>query len=311
MVVVVPAYLSHPREPAQLARCVSALTAQPLVRQVVVVDDGSPLPAPQPPGRVEVLRLAVNGGPAAARNRGLERALRLGATTVLFTDVDCVPDPGWAEAMAEFLARTSHLAAGGVTRSLGGTLLDRYHDFAGTLNGRWIVPGWEALHYAASCNLAVRAWALRTVRFDERFPTAAGEDYDFCYRLRGLGTIGLAPRAVVRHDFAYGSTLVGLPAFRRMFRRYGEADPLLWEKHPELRGVRSEACAAADVLAAVPPADPAAYRRGASSRLRPRRLRPAMMVLRKVARRAFRRGQAAPLPWRPAAAALATRVPPA
>lgn len=310
MIVVIPAYLSRPHEPAQLTRCVAAALAQAHVRRVVIVDDGSPLSVPGLPARVDVLRMPANGGPAAARNRGLEQALRLGATTVLFTDVDCVPDPGWAEGMAECLARPGHVAAGGVTRSLGTTLLDRYHDFAGTLNGRWIVPGWEALHYAASCNLAVRASALRSVRFDERFPTAAGEDYDFCYRLRGLGTIGLAPRAVVRHDFAYGSTLAGLPAFRRMFRRYGEADPLLWEKHPELRGVRSEACAAADVLAAVPPVDPAAYRRGASSRLRPRRLRPAMMVLRKVARRAFRRGQAAPLPWRQGASTLASSVAP-
>jgi GT2 family glycosyltransferase len=306
MVVVIPAFLSRPKGPAQLMRCVAAVLAQERVSRLIVVDDESPLPLPELPARVDVLRMAANGGPAAARNRGLEQALRLGATTVLFTDVDCVPDPGWAEAMAEFLARTGHVAAGGVTRSLGTTLLDRYHDFAGTLNGRWIVPGWEALHYAASCNLAVRAAALRTVRFDERFPTAAGEDYDFCYRLRGLGTIGLAPRAVVRHDFGYDSTLAGLPAFRHMFRRYGQADPLLWEKHPELRGVRSEACAAADVLAAAPPVDPAAYRRGASSRLRPRRLRPAMMVLRKVARSAFRRGQAAPLPWRTGVSSLAS-----
>lgn len=308
-VTVIPAFLSRPREPAQLARCVAAVLAQPRVRRVIVIDDGSPLAFPALPEGAEILRQAANAGPAAARNRGVARALELGATVVLFTDVDCVPDPGWADAMAAFLDATGHVAAGGVTCALGRTLLDRYHDFAGSLNGRWIVPGHAALLYANTCNLAVRAAALAHVGFDERFPSAAGEDFDFSHRLRAHGTIGLATAAVVRHDFAYTSTVRGLPAFRRLFRRYGEADPLLWEKHPELREVRSEACASADVLASVPPRDPAAYRRAATRRLRPRRLVPAVVILKKVARWAYRRGQAAPRPWRAPAADLAPRSP--
>jgi GT2 family glycosyltransferase len=298
VVVVVPAYLRRPHEPAQLARCAAAVLAQPAVDRLVVVDDGSPLPAPPLGERAELHRLPANAGPAAARNRGVDRALELGATAVLFTDVDCVPDPEWAGALVEALGEAGRVAAGGVTRSLGATLLDRYHDFAGTLNGRWSLPGREALLNANTCNMGVRAAALGPVRFDERFPSAAGEDFEFCHRLRGLGTIGFATRAVVRHDFAYGSTRRGLPAFWALFRRYGEADPLLWEKHPELRLLRSEACAAADVLAALPPSDPAAYRRAATRRVRPRRLRLAMAVLRQVSRLAYKRGQASPRPWR-------------
>jgi glycosyltransferase involved in cell wall biosynthesis len=248
-----------------------------------------------------VLRLPQNLGPAAARNRGLERALALGTDLVLFTDADCLPARGWARALATFLEDGRYVAAGGVTRSLGTTLLDRYHDFAGSLNGRWLLPAREGLLYATTCNLAVRAAALSEVRFDERFPVAAGEDVDFSVRLRRHGLIGLATQAVVRHDFAYPGLWSGLTAFRQMFRRYGEADPLLWQKHPELKDAPSEACALADLLAPVPPADPAAYRRGASSRVRPRRFRLPMVVLRRVARQAYRAGQAAPRPWRPPA----------
>jgi GT2 family glycosyltransferase len=299
VIVVVPAYLSRPHEPAQLARCAELVTSQEGVERLLVVDDGSPLRLPALPARVEVLRQDANAGPAAARNRGVARALELGATEVLFTDVDCLPDPNWASSLVRFMEQTGHVAAGGVTRSLGRTLLDRYHDFAGTLNGRWILPDRTALLYATTCNMGVQASALRLVRFDERFPSAAGEDYDFCHRLRSHGTIGLATEAVVRHDFAYPSTLGGLTAFRRLFRRYGEADPLLWEKHPVLRDIPSEACAAADVVARLPPSDPSAYRRAASSRVRPRRLRLAMVVLRKVSRRAYKAGQAAPRAWRP------------
>lgn len=305
MIAVIPARLSRPHEVAQLGRCVNALLAGPDPERVIVVDDASPLALPSLPGRVEVLRLPSNQGPAGARNRGVERSLALGADLVLFTDADCVPAPGWAAEMAAFLADGRHVAAGGVTRSLGTTLLDRYHDFAGSLNGRWLLPGREALMYATTCNLAVRAEVLAGVRFDERFPVAAGEDVDFSVRLRRHGLIGLATRAVVHHDFAYPGLIGGLAAFRQMFRRYGEADPLLWQEHPELEEAPSEACALADLLAPLPQPDPAAYRRGASSRVRPRRFRLPMVALRRVARQAYKAGQAAPRPWRPPAGDVA------
>jgi hypothetical protein len=294
---ILPAYLRTPRDARWLARGVEALLGEPAVEHVVVVDDASPIAPPVLPRRVEILRNDRNRGPAAARNRGIERALSLGSQVALFTDHDCVVEPGWAGALLEGLA-AGHVAASGVTRSLGRTLLDRYQDFAGAMNGRWALPRREALIYGPSCNLAVRAEVLREERFDERFPSAAGEDYDFCHRLRRHGTIAFVPGAVVRHDFGYPGSLRGLGGFLRQVRRYGAADALLWEKHPELRTLPSEACAAADVLAEVPSRDPADYRRAALSRVRPRRMVPPFLVLRHLARRAYRRGQRAPDRWR-------------
>jgi GT2 family glycosyltransferase len=296
-IAVLPAYVRSPRDARWLARGVEALLRQPEIGRVVVVDDGSPTPLPALPPVVELLRSPRNAGPAAARNLGIERALALGAWCVLFTDHDCVCQPGWAKALLSGLA-AGHVAASGVTRSLGRTLLDRYHDFAGALNGRWALPGRKELIYGPSCNLAVRTEALTVVRFDERFPSAAGEDFDFCHRLRRLGTVGFVPAAVVRHDFGYTGTLVGLGRFLRQVRRYGAADALLWEKHPELRTLSSEACAAADVLASTPPEDPAAYRRAALSRVRPRRLVPGLWALKHLSRREYRRGQRSPGRWR-------------
>jgi GT2 family glycosyltransferase len=298
LIVVIPVLLTRASQVAQLRRCVAALLADRDPIRVVVVDDGSHRDLPSLPPQVEVLRLPANGGPAAARNRGIERALELGTELVLFTDVDCVPAPGWVRAMAAFLGDGTHVAAGGVTRSLGTTLLDRYHDFSGSLNGRWLLPAREELLFAATCNFAVRATALGQVRFDERFPAAAGEDVDFCLRLRAHGPIGLATRAVVRHDYGYPGTLGGLAAFLRTFRRYGQADPLLWEKHPAFEALRTEGCAAADLLASMPPVEPEAWRRGAMRRVRPRRYRPALFVLNKLARLAHARGRGAPARWR-------------
>ncbi len=293
VVAVVPAHLRSPRDAAWLRRCADALAREGVIRRIVVVDDASPVRLPLLPRRAEVLALARRSGPAAARNRGIDRALALGARAVVFTDHDCVCDPGWAAALVRGLA-AGHAGASGVTRALGRTLLDRYQDFAGAMNGRWALPGHAALLYGPSCNLAVRAEALAAVRFDETFPSAAGEDLEFCHRLRRLGPIAFVPGAVVRHDFGYGGTLRGLGRFLGQIRRYASADPLLWEKHPELRAARSEACAAADVLAAAPPLDPGAYRRAALSRVQPRSLVPAFFVLRHLARAAYRRGQRLP-----------------
>jgi hypothetical protein len=301
-VAVLPARLRTARDTGWLLRAVEALQRQPELGRVVVVDDASPVPPPPLPVGVELIRCPRNGGPAAARNRGIARALELAARAVVFTDHDCVCQPGWAAALLAAL-ELGHVAASGVTCALGRTLLDRYQDFSGALNGRWALPGRTELIYGPSCNLAVRAEALASVRFDERFPGAAGEDFDFCHRLRRLGTIGFAPAAVVRHDFGYPGALRGLGRLLGQVRRYGAADPLLWEKHPELRTLASEACAAAGPLAPAPPADPAAYRRAALSRARPRRLVPALWLLKQLARREYRRGQRAPAPWRPLPAA--------
>jgi glycosyltransferase involved in cell wall biosynthesis len=296
VVLVIPAFARDSRDAAWLSRCVASALSQVGLDRIVVVDDASPQQLPPLPGAT-LLRHPQNLGPAAARNTGLVRALEEGARLVLFTDLDCVLEPGWARAMAGFLADGAHVAAGGVTRALGTTLLDRYQDFEGALNGRWVLPGRRELLYAPTCNLAVRAEALSAVRFDERFPTSAGEDFDFCYRLRRLGTIGLNPAAIVRHDFGYQDALRGYPRFVRQFRRYGEAAPLVFEKHPELDGLPAEACAPPDPRAP-PPTDPGAYGRPSLSRLGPGAFQLAMVLLRQAARAAFRRGRRHGGEWR-------------
>src|SRR3954451_3114007 len=101
--VVVP---THNRA-ALLPRLADALAGQLGVEfEVVVVDDGSTDATPaelrrlvsEERLRIVPLRLDPNGGPARARNAGWRAT---SADVVVFTDDDCVPQPGWLAALVK------------------------------------------------------------------------------------------------------------------------------------------------------------------------------------------------------------------
>lgn len=89
---------------ARLERCVA---------HAVVVDNGSRLDAARLPcaGPVTVELLAANEGIAAAQNRGIGVAKRLGATHVLFLDQDSTPAEGM---VAKLLSVAEALQAAGI-----------------------------------------------------------------------------------------------------------------------------------------------------------------------------------------------------
>ena len=119
--VVVATY----RRPRQLPALLAALAAQTMDRrrfEVVVVDDGSPDDtwpamadlAATTPVRLIGLRLDTNHGQGPARNAGVTRAR---ADVLAFTDDDCVPVPGWLEALTSPLVGSGPgVMVQGVTR---------------------------------------------------------------------------------------------------------------------------------------------------------------------------------------------------
>ncbi len=98
---------------AQLEQCLDALLASDFSRfELIVVDDGSTdggasVAACRARG-VEVVELSRNLGPAAARNRGAERAR---GNVLLFVDSDVVVRPGTVARVAAFLSRQPGVAA--------------------------------------------------------------------------------------------------------------------------------------------------------------------------------------------------------
>lgn len=185
--------------PDRLERCLEALERQTASDsiEVIVVDDGSVNrvgveESVRDRPRVRLVRQA-GAGPAAARNTGV-RAAR--GAYICFTDDDCEPRAEWVERLAGSLSGGA-VAAAGVTfsGSPGNPLAEASELIAAALSPAH--NGGEGLAFAPSNNLGCRAELLAAIPFDETFPVAAGEDRDWCARLRAAGHLLVRESAAV------------------------------------------------------------------------------------------------------------------
>lgn len=151
-------------------------------------------------------------GAALARNLGSRHAT---SDVIAFTDDDCRPHPGWADAFAAaFVDPTVGFAVGPVA---GGSAAD-VPDRGGR---RWSWPS-DPARIGSGASMAVRRDALIGVGgFDERLGPgaglAAGEDHELFLRLLRAGWLGVSVSgAVVDHDDRRGRW-----ATLRLFYGYG------------------------------------------------------------------------------------------
>jgi len=189
--------------PRKLRRCLAALRAQGSGDlEIVVVDDGS-ADAEAVAGTAEaagarLVRLRGRGA-AAARNAGASAAH---GEIVCFTDDDCEPRPGWAEALAAPIRRgDAECAAGRTVVAADASAADRaWQAIADHLQRTAAAPGSPSRGFAPTCNLACSRPLFDRIPFDESFPAAAGEDRDWAARVAALGMAPrFAPKAVVVH----------------------------------------------------------------------------------------------------------------
>jgi glycosyltransferase involved in cell wall biosynthesis len=201
--VIIPSFA----RPHALRRCLAALAGQTCVPEnyeVIVVDDGSPAPLDATVAEFrETFALTLlrqeNSGPGAARNRGAASAR---GSLLAFTDDDCLPKPGWLEAMARQHAATP-------ADLLGGQLVNHDPGNRYAEASQFILDGayrFYAGHpgsgrFFASNNMAVPARDFAELGgFDGAF-SIASEDRDLCDRWEASGrALRFVEDAVVRHD---------------------------------------------------------------------------------------------------------------
>ena len=207
--VVIPTFSRR----ESLARCLAALAAQTLSRdtfEVIVCDDGSPAPVAPIVERFAD-RMAVRfvrrlrAGPAAARNEGARHAR---AQLLAFTDDDCIPTPLWLELLVERARRhPGHMIGGSIVNALPDDPYATATQLIMSCVYDYYSRNAVGHQFFSTTNLAVpvnRFWLLDG--FSERFPRAAGEDYDFCARWAEAGfPTAYAPEVEVGH--AHGHTL--------------------------------------------------------------------------------------------------------
>lgn len=203
---------------ALLDRCLSALAGP---YPIIVVDDGSR--APEAVGTVaaahgaSLVRRRDNGGPAAARNTGLEHVT---TDLVAFVDSDCVPAPGWLDALAGHFA--DPLVAAVAPRVSGG--LDLGPDPAR-------VSPRTRLSYVPTAALVARRRALLAVArpsgiFDPSL--RVGEDVDLVWRLHERGwRVRYDPAVRVGHQEP-----ASWPALLARRMSYGTSAAPLALRHP-------------------------------------------------------------------------------
>jgi glycosyltransferase involved in cell wall biosynthesis len=172
------------------------------------------------------VRLETNSGPAAARNAGWRRAR---ADLVAFTDDDCVPQPGWLQALLGRLGEADMVQG----RTVG--------DPAKT-EGRGPFSRTQWVHSEAgfyeTCNMVYRRKLLEDLGgFDEGFRRPYGEDTDLAWRAKERGArSAFEAEALVYHEVSPSRYLDYLRDKRRragmarVVRRHGGIRRALYKR---------------------------------------------------------------------------------
>lgn len=191
--------------------------------EIVLVDNLSHPPVEVPAHLASSLPIRVllctQPGAAAARNLGARQAQ---TRWLLFLDSDCLPIPGLIDGYRQAL--NGAIAYVGMVLAEQRDPISRYYDTQGILTPP---PLWDNGEkrpaYVITANTLIWREALAQIGgFDERFPSAGGEDIDLGLRLWSVGPLAYAPMAQTLHTFE-----PHLLAFIRRFVRYGYGNRLL------------------------------------------------------------------------------------
>lgn len=156
----------------------------------------------------------------AGRNGGIRAAQ---GDILVFTDVDCRPQPDWLERLIEpFQDAEITLVVGEVTALPGKNWLEQYAEAQETLSQRHTLNH-RFCPYGQTANLAIRQQAFQEIGLFRPYLTTGG-DADICWRL--LHNTGrrycFVPEAIVQHRHR-----TSLAELTKQWRRYGRSNRYL------------------------------------------------------------------------------------
>lgn len=205
----------------RLQSCLSALSEGfPNDAEVIVVSDGGNLAIfPDLSRFKKSLNLRVvhipHGGPASARNHGLELA---SAPIIAFIDDDCLPQPGWVEHVQAKVCNNPPTAAGGKTiNGLPGNICAVASQLVLDIVEQYQLQNNATAHFYPSNNLAFPTGALREIGgFNVAFRTS--EDRELCRRWLQSGfLLKKSTNAVLAH-----APSLNLISYFRQYVSYGQ-----------------------------------------------------------------------------------------
>lgn len=193
--IVVPTF--HARNLYATLAAIAAQSRPELIAEVLVVGQQTQGPWRRLP---KVRYIEVPDRPSPARNRNVGAAQACGEY-ICFTDSDCLPYPDWISTLQRCVAAGAEAVAGAVAWPSSGSYWDLC-DYLLAFGHLAPLPRADAsVDYGATLNFALaRDVFVHVGGFDETFHGAAGEDWDFCDRLRRAGyRIAFEPGSVVDH----------------------------------------------------------------------------------------------------------------
>lgn len=186
---------------SRVSNCLDAILPQAEAHnaEILVVDDGSTDNTAGVVVRYPTVRLIrqANAGPAAARNRGAAEA---SGAIIVFTDDDCVPAPGWLDAMLKPFDDPQVVGTKGAYRTRQKSLIARFAQIEYEDKYR-VMLGFEYIDFLDTYSAAFRRENFLEMQgYDTSFPVACAEDVELSYRMSVRGwKMKFAPEAFVYH----------------------------------------------------------------------------------------------------------------
>ncbi|MCB1198526.1 MAG: glycosyltransferase [Deltaproteobacteria bacterium] len=202
--VVIPSYMRA----EMLHACLLKLNAQTMDRkqfEVIVVDDDSPNALQKkeenPPGQFDyglIYYIQEKGGPAKARNKGVELAT---SDIIVFLDDDTLPSSTWLENLYIAMQNDVWSGVGGMTFNVRNkTMSEKLLEHVEHLHHP-IDPKTGEVIFLVTVNAAFRKKDFLSVGgFDENFKLPSGEDMELGFRMRKQGfRFSICETAIIHH----------------------------------------------------------------------------------------------------------------